>query len=506
MCGRCVGSWRSLEAAEPAILVVVGSAQPNDDVLTAALIAALRQVIAPQRVLVSAFEKALYANDASALAPSDPGVVVLPVSAEEVQACVRVANSFDRAITPRGSGTGLAGGAVPLESPVVIVTAKMNRILSVDVDERMAWVEPGVLNLDLSKAVEKFGLHYAPDPSSQQVCSIGGNVATNAGGPHCLAHGVTSAHIYAIEVVLPDGELSVLGGTAADFGGYDLRGLFVGSEGTMGIVTKIAVRLMVNPPAIRTLLADFTSIRGASAAVSSVIACGTLPAALEMMDANCIKAVEPWAKAGLPMDAEAVLLIEIEGVPEGIEPSVAEIRDRCLSSGARTVRVASSAEERALLWKARKSAFGAIANLAPDYYLHDAVVPRSRLVEVMEKVIEIAARYEIMVLNVFHAGDGNLHPLLVFDGRVPGMLDRVHQAGHEIVAACVAVGGTLSGEHGIGLEKRDLLPLVMTAAEMEHQALVRRVFDPDGRWNPTKVLPSGAKCGELRRVPEGAWV
>jgi glycolate oxidase len=274
----------------------------------------------------------------------------------------------------------------------------------------------------------------------------------------------------------------------------------------MGIVTKVCVRLMINPPAIRTLLADFTSIRDASAAVSAVIASGTLPAALEMMDANCIKAVEPWAKAGLPLDADAVLLIEIEGVPEGIEPSVAEIRERCLSSGARTVRVASTAEERALLWKARKSAFGAIANIKPDYYLHDAVVPRSRLVDVMESVIEIAARHDIIVLNVFHAGDGNLHPLLVFDSREPGVLDRVHQAGEEIVRACVAAGGTLSGEHGIGLEKKDLLPLVMTDAELSHQVLVRTVFDPNGRCNPTKVLPAGASCGELRRVPEGAWV
>ena len=476
---------------------------PPDD---AALVAALRRVMDPKRVLVSAFEKALYAKDASALSPSEPGVVVLPINAEEVQACVRVARDHGRAITPRGSGTGLAGAAVPIDRPVVIVTSKMNRVLEVDVDERLAWVEPGVLNLDLSKAVAKHGLHYAPDPSSQQVCSIGGNVGTNAGGPHCLAHGVTSAHTYAIEVVLPDGELCVLGGATGDGPGYDLRGLFVGSEGTMGIVTKVAVRLMVNPPAIRTLLADFTSIRDASAAVSAVIASGTLPAALEMMDANCIKAVEPWAKAGLPLDAEAVLLIEIEGVPEGIEPSVAEIRDRCLSSGARTVRVASSSEERALLWKARKSAFGAIANIKPDYYLHDAVVPRSRLVDVMEKVIEIAARHEIIVLNVFHAGDGNLHPLLVFDGREPGVLDRVHMAGEEIVRACVDAGGTLSGEHGIGLEKKELLPLVMTEAELAHQVLVRTVFDPDGRCNPTKVLPSGATCGELRRVPEGAWV
>jgi glycolate oxidase len=470
-----------------------------------ALIAALRQAVDPKRVLVSAFEKALYAKDSSALAPGEPGVIVLPLTSAEVQRCVQIANEFGRAITPRGSGTGLAGGAVPLERPVVIVTSKMNQILDVDVDERIAWIEPGVLNLDLSKAMLKHGLHYAPDPSSQQVCSIGGNVGTNAGGPHCLAHGITSAHIYAVEVVLPSGELCVLGGMN-DPVGYDLRGLFVGSEGTMGIVTKIAVRLMPNPPAIRTLLADFMSIREASEAVSAVIGGGSLPAAMEMMDANCIKAVEPWAKAGLPMDAGAVLLIEIEGVPEGIEPTVAEVRARCLEHGARTVRVASTPEERALLWKARKSAFGAIANLKPDYYLHDAVVPRTKLVSVMEQVVEIADRYDILVLNVFHAGDGNLHPLLVFDGREDGVLERVHAAGDEIVRACIDAGGMLSGEHGIGLEKRDFLPLVMTPDELNHQALVRAVFDPLGRWNPSKVLPSGARCGELRHVPEGAWI
>jgi glycolate oxidase len=330
---------------------------------TAQLIAELSAIVGAKRVLSKPFEKALYAKDASAIDPSAPGVIVLPDTATQVQACVRVAIAYGRAVTPRGSGTGLAGGAVPLNDPVVIVTSKMNRVLSVDVEERFAWVEPGVLNLDLTKAVGQYGLHYAPDPSSQQTCSIGGNVATNAGGPHCLAHGVTSAHIYAVEVVMPSGELVTLGGTAGDTPGYDLRGLMVGSEGTMGVVTKVCVRLMPNPPAIRTMLADFETIRAASDAVSSVIASGSLPAALEMMDANCIRAVENWAKAGLPLDAGAVLLIEIEGVPEGIEPTVAEVRKRCLEAGARTVRVASTAEERALLWKARKSAFGAIANI-----------------------------------------------------------------------------------------------------------------------------------------------
>ena len=348
---------------------------PDDD----ALIAALRAALSANRVLASPFEKVLYAKDASAIAGSEPGVICLPISATEVQACVRIANAHGRPITPRGSGTGLAGGAVPLERPVVIVTTKMNRVLEVDEDDRIAWVEPGVMNLDLTKAVTHLGLHYAPDPSSQQTCSIGGNVGTNAGGPHCLLHGVTSAHTIAVEVVLPNGQLTMLGSLEADGPGYDVRGLFVGSEGTMGIATRIAVRLMPNAPAVRTLLADFVSIRDACAAVSAIIAGGTLPAALEMMDANCIRAVENWAKAGLPLDAGAVLLVEVEGISEGVAVASERIDAVARKCGARSVRIAASAEERALLWKARKSAFGAIANIKPNYYLHDAVVPRTRL-------------------------------------------------------------------------------------------------------------------------------
>ena len=479
-------------------------AHPHD----AALIAALRAALAPSRVLASPFEKVLYAKDASAIAGSDPGVICLPLTTAEVQACVRIANAHGRPITPRGSGTGLAGGAVPLERPVVIVTTKMNRVLEVDEDDRIAWVEPGVMNLDLTKAVAHLGLHYAPDPSSQQTCSIGGNVGTNAGGPHCLLHGVTSAHTIAVEVVLPNGELTVLGSLLADGPGYDVRGLFVGSEGTMGIATRIAVRLMPNAPAVRTLLADFVTIRDACAAVSAIIAGGTLPAALEMMDANCIRAVENWAKAGLPLDAGAVLLVEVEGLAEGVAGASERIDATVRRCGARSVRVAVSAEERALLWKARKSAFGAIANIKPNYYLHDAVVPRTRLVEVMERVTEIAEQQDLIVLNVFHAGDGNLHPLLVFDKREPGATERVHEAGRQIIEACIAAGGMLSGEHGIGLEKRDYMALVFSAVDLDHQARVRNVFDPLNRWNPGKVLPNGASCGELHEhaIATGAWV
>ena len=471
-----------------------------------ALIAELRRTIDPARVLAGGAEKVLYGKDASAIDAASPAAVCLVETTREVQHCVEIASRHNRPITPRGSGTGLAGGTVPIGRAVVIATTKMNRILEIDTDDRIAWVEPGVLNLDLSKATDPLGFHYAPDPSSQQTCSIGGNVGTNAGGPHCLLHGVTSAHILAIEVVLPNGELAMLGGVEADTPGLDLRGAFVGSEGTMGIATRIAVRLVQNPPAIRTLLADFGSIREASNAVTAVISAGMLPAALEMMDANCIKAVENWAKAGLPLDAGAVLLVEIEGTVVGADAEAEAVTEVCKTSGARSVRLASSADERALLWKARKSAFGAIANLKPNYYLHDAVVPRTRLTEIMERVLEIAEENDLMVLNVFHAGDGNLHPLLVFDKREPGVMDRVHRAGTQIIEACVAVGGVLSGEHGIGLEKRDYMHLVFSEVDLEQQAILRNVWDPQGRWNPEKVLPAGARCGELQHVPEGAWV
>jgi glycolate oxidase len=476
------------------------------------LVAALRAALSVDRVLDSPFEKVLYAKDASAIAPEDPGVVCLATSTAEVAAAVAIANRFGRSITPRGSGTGLAGGTIPLERAVVITTTKMNRVLEVHEHDGYAWVEPGLLNLDLTRAVSARGVHYAPDPSSQQTCSIGGNVGTNAGGPHCLLHGVTSAHIIAIEVVLPNGEIAVLGDIRGDAAGYDLRGVFVGSEGTMGIATKIAVRLTPNPPAIRTLLADFSTIREASKAVSAIIASGLLPAALEMMDANCIRAVENWAHAGLPLDAGAVLLVELEGVVDVVNDGVADVSRICTAQGAGSVRVAADATERALLWKARKSAFGAIANIKPNYYLHDCVVPRTRLAEIMDEVTRIADEQELIVLNVFHAGDGNLHPLLVYDKREPGVVDRVHEAGRQIIEVCIAAGGMLSGEHGIGLEKRDYMPLVFSAIDLDYQARIRLVFDPDQKWNPGKVLPGGSSCGEALHdasgpvVVAGAWV
>jgi glycolate oxidase len=476
--------------------------------VTASLIADLERAIGAGRVRAEPTELALYRRDASMIT-GEPAVVCFPTSTSEVAAVVKVCAAHDRPFVPRGSGTGLAGGATPAGEvpPVVIVTTKMNRILEIDADQRVAWVEPGVLNLDLSRAVAHLGLHFAPDPSSQQSCSIGGNLANNSGGPHCLLYGVTSAHILAVEVVLPDGTITVLGGVEPDPAGLDLRGAFVGSEGTMGIATGIAVRLTPLPPAVATLLADFGDMGAAAAAVTGVIAAGIVPAALEMMDATIVGVVEAYVHAGFPTDAAAVLLVEVDGLPGGVEVETDRVRRVLSAHGARTVRVAADTAERNLWWKGRKSAFGAVARIAPNYYLHDCVVPRTRLVEVLDEVSHIAARHQLVLGNVFHAGDGNLHPLIVFDRRVPGVLERVHAAGEEIVEVCVAAGGTLSGEHGIGLEKREHMPLVFTAADLEAQSWLRESFDPAGRCNPEKVLPrGGSRCGDLAAVPEGAWV
>jgi len=432
--------------------------------------------------------------------------VCFPTSPADVAAAVATAARHGRPFVARGSGTGLAGGATPVGRPVVIVTTHLNQILDVDPSARVAWVEPGVLNLDLSRAVSHLGLHYAPDPSSQAACTIGGNVATNAGGPHCLSAGVTAAHVLAVDVVLADGSTTRLGGLTPDQPGYDLRGCFVGSEGTMGITTRVAVRLTRDPPVVRTLLLDFASVEAAGATVSGIIAAGIVPAALEMMDAEITRAVEDYVGAGYPRDAAAVLLVEVDGLDGGVAAQVDAVRQVGRAHGARTVRVAADERERALLWKGRKSAFGAIARIAPDYYLHDVVVPRTRLVDVLLDVYRIAGEQRLTMMNVFHAGDGNLHPLIVFDAREPGVWPRVTAAGDAILASCVAAGGVLSGEHGIGLEKRDAMPLVFNADDLDAQARLRDAFDPWGRANPDKVLPRGSRCGELASVPEGAWV
>lgn len=447
----------------------------------------------------------LYRRDASNMT-GRAGIVCFAESTEDVQACVQVAADMGVPFMARGSGTGLAGGAVPPPDAIVISTTKMNKILSVDEVNRIAWVEPGVLNLDLSKQIADRGVHFAPDPSSQQTCSIGGNVANNSGGPHCLADGVTNAHIHGVEVVLPDGSISILGGEEPEPDGLDLRGVFVGSEGMFGVATKICVRLMQNPPDVATMLMDFESVAEGANLVSDIIASGIVPAAVEMMDQLCLIAVEEFIHAGLPVEKAAALLIEVVGPSAGVAADVERICQLASERGVGAIRVAADDAERALLWKGRKSAFGAIANIMPNYYLHDTVVPRHKLAEVLDQIYEIVSRHNLQVLNVFHAGDGNLHPLILFDGSVEGVFERVHAAGREIVKASVNAGGVLSGEHGIGLEKRDLMPLMFTETDLSAQADLRRAFDPQLISNPDKVLPNPATCGEIHSAPEGAWI
>jgi glycolate oxidase len=471
----------------------------------ATLIDDLRDAIGHDRVKTGPSELSLYRKDSSNMSGAT-SVVCLPETTAEVQACVRAANRHGVPFVPRGSGTGLSGGAVPLDEAVVIATTKMNRITEVDEVNRLAWVQPGLLNLDLSKRLAHIGLHFAPDPSSQQTCSIGGNVANNSGGPHCLADGVTASHVLAIEVVLPDGTLTVLGGEEPEPPGLDLRGAFVGSEGMLGIATSVCVRLTQNPPGVKTMLMDFASVDDGAETVSGIIAAGIVPAAVEMMDQLCLQAVEAYIHAGLPVDSAAALLVEVVGLPHGLEADVAKILKIAEDHRVVSIRVAQDEAERALLWKGRKAAFGAIARIQPNYYLHDTVVPRSKLPQVLAQVYEIAERHRLQVLNVFHAGDGNLHPLLLFDARIPGTVERVHEAGREIVQASVDAGGVLSGEHGIGLEKRDYMSMMFSEVDLEAQQALRRAFDPAGLANPGKVLPSPATCGDIHAVPEGAWI
>jgi len=464
-------------------------------------------------VLADPLALQLYARDAS-MVEGSAGLVVFPRSADDVATCMRVSAAHGLPVVPRGSGTGLAGAATPIGDALVVVTTKMNRVLEVRPEDRLAWVEPGVFNLDLAQTLSPTGYTYAPDPSSQQVSSIGGNVNTNAGGPHCLAYGVTSAHVLALDVVLADGGMERVGSEGPAVPGYDLRGVLVGSEGTLGVVTAVCVRLTPLAPAVRTMLLDFERVHDCAATVSAIVASGVVPAALEMMDRGIVRAVENFAHAGYPTDAAAVLLVELDGLPAGVDAQAREVEAAARANGVGTVRVAADEAERALLWKGRKSAFGAIAQIAPHYHLHDCVVPRTKLADVLTGVYAIAKRHDLIVTNVFHAGDGNLHPLFSFDLSVPGTLDRVLAAADELVRLCVDAGGALSGEHGIGLEKRDFMPLVFTEEDLNTQACVRAAFDPDGRMNPRKILPDGSRCGDYAaaalaqagKLPEGTWI
>ena len=419
-----------------------------------------------------------------------PRLVVLPGTRSEVTEVIRALHRAGVSWVARGAGTGLSGGALADSDRVLVVLTRLNHILSLDPVRRRAVVEPGVVNARLSEAALPFGLHYAPDPSSQSACTLGGNVAENAGGPHCLKYGVTTNHVVALTVLLPDGSLAQLGSPQGEPWGPDLVGLFVGSEGMFGIALEITLRLTALPPAVRTLLADFATIRQASEAVSAIIARGIVPAALEMMDQACIRAVEASIyAAGYPTDAGAILLVELDGQPAAVAGESAEVELLLRQAGARTVRAASTPAERARLWQGRKKAFGAAGRIAPDLVVQDAVVPRSRLPEILERIMEIAAHYRLTVSNVFHAGDGNLHPNISYDSRDPELVERVRAASKEIMAVCVDAGGSITGEHGVGSDKLEYMHLIFDAESLGAMCAVRRVFDPEGRANPDKVVP-----------------
>ncbi len=422
-----------------------------------------------------------------------PDLVVLPRSTRDVQVAVKLAQEHNVPIVARGAGTGISGGAVPSRGGLIVSTARMNRVLEIDASNRCAVVEPGVINLDLSKATEPYGLFFAPDPSSQKASTIGGNIANNAGGPHCLSLGVTTNHILGVQVVLHDGSLIELGGKSPDGAGLDLTGLTVGSEGTLGIVTRATVRLLPLPEAVRTTLALFESVEAASEAVSALIGRGVVPSALEMMDKLALSAIEAAFHAGYPPEAGAVLLVEVDGLLEQVEEQARIVDAVCRAAGALDIRLAASAEARAKLWAARKGAASAMGRIAPNYYLHDAVVPRTRLPAILSRVVQIAATYDLPIANLFHAGDGNLHPMILFDARQPGIMDRVMAAGYDILTTCIDAGGTITGEHGVGLEKQAFMPMIFSAADLDVMARVRSAVDPSGLFNPDKVLPVGGE-------------
>ncbi|MDR3707275.1 MAG: FAD-linked oxidase C-terminal domain-containing protein [Capsulimonadaceae bacterium] len=467
------------------------------------LIRKLHTVVGKEAVLSSPAERLTYQNDAYPLEHAAPLCTVLPETTAQVAQIVKLCNEYQIAYAPRGAGTGLAG-AVLVPGGVLIGLARMNRILEVDIRNRRLTAQAGAVNIMLTRAVEMRGLHYAPDPSSQGAATLGGNIGNNAGGPHTLKYGVTANHLLAVELVLPSGEIVVTGDKTEDAPGYDLTGVICGSEGTMGIITQATVRLTPVPEGVRTLLAVFNTVDEATQSVSAIIAAGITPAALEMMDNLIIQSVEAAYKYGLPLDAGAVLIVELDGYEASLDRSAQQVRNLCAQMGAREVKLARDAADRAKLWAARKKAVGTVGRLAPSCVIQDGVIPRSKLPEVLREIGEISARHGIRIANVFHAGDGNLHPIVLFDGRNREEVQRVIAANREIIETCLRVGGTLSGEHGIGVEKRDYMPLVFPQESLDAMVRLRNVFNPNGLCNPDKVLPSSHGCSYEIPAHKGA--
>jgi glycolate oxidase len=464
----------------------------------AALAARLRALVGDDGVIDHPDALGVYECDGYTLERAAPEIVVLPRTPEQVPSVVRLLWNEGIAFVPRGAGTGLSGGTLPLAAPVMICTSRLNRIEAIDRRDRRVLAQAGVVNQWVSNAVRADGLLYAPDPSSQPACTIGGNVAENSGGPHTLKYGVTTNHVLGLELVLPDGDVVRLGSAAEERPGYDLVGLAVGAEGTFGVVTRATLRLTRAPEAYRTLLAVFESVDAASEAVSGIIASGIVPAALEMMDRLILGAVEAAYHLGLPTDAGAVLLVELDGPAVGLDDQMARVDSVCRAHGARELRVARDEHERAALWKARKRAFGAVGRLAPSYCTQDGVVPRTKVPDILRAIAGAAARHRLRIGNVFHAGDGNIHPILLFDERDADEVARVLAAGREILEACIALGGSVTGEHGIGVEKIAHMPLLFTPDDLLAMTALRAVFDPAQRANPHKIFPDAKVCVETR--------
>ncbi|WP_225875246.1 glycolate oxidase subunit GlcD [[Limnothrix rosea] IAM M-220] len=432
-----------------------------------------------------------------------PALVVLPKTTEEIAAIVKFCHDQDIPWVARGAGTGLSGGALPLKDGILIVTARMRKILKIDYDNHQITVQPGVINNWVTQAVSGDGFYYAPDPSSQSVCSIGGNIAENSGGVHCFKYGVTTNHVLQLKVVTPTGAVVTLGGVVPEMPGYDLMGVFVGSEGTLGIATEITLKILKKPEAICTLLADYTSIEAAGNSVAAIVSAGIIPAGMEIMDNFSINAVEDVVKLDCyPRDAEAILLVEIDGMKTEVHAAKQRVKEICLAQGARNITTASDLDTRMKLWKGRKSAFAAAGNISPDYFVQDGVIPRTKLAEVLTEINAIGDRHGYKIANVFHAGDGNLHPLILYNSALPGALEEVEEIGGEILKLCVTMGGSISGEHGIGSDKKMYMPDMFSDTDLETMGYVRDVFNPKGLANPEKLFPTPRTCGESAKMTD----
>ncbi|HEX3537895.1 MAG TPA: FAD-linked oxidase C-terminal domain-containing protein [Stellaceae bacterium] len=462
--------------------------------------AALRRIVPGEGVIVSEPERRAYESDGLTAYRQSPLVVVLPSTTDEVAAILRYCKAEGIKVVPRGAGTSLSGGALPLADGVLLGLGKFNRILDIDYDNRCVVAQPGVTNLGISQSVEAAGFYYAPDPSSQIACTIGGNVAENSGGVHCLKYGLTTNNILGLELVLTDGEVIRLGGKHLDSGGYDLAGVMTGSEGLLGVVTEVTVRILKKPPTARALLIGFSTTEDAGNCVAAVIGAGIIPGGMEMMDRPAIHAAEAFVQAGYPLDVEALLIVELDGPAAEVDHLIGKVEALARDNRAQSIRISRDEGERLAFWAGRKAAFPAVGRISPDYYCMDGTIPRARLSEVLAAIGELSKRHGLAVANVFHAGDGNLHPLILYDANKPGEIERAEAFGSDILRLCVEVGGVLTGEHGVGVEKRDLMGVMFDEIDLAQQQRLKCAFDPDGLLNPGKVFPQLHRCAELGRL------